>query len=55
LAREGKRAIWELSGLDVFDAGADGKLLATLSGTCPPACEGNDGETRFLRQGFLIP
>jgi hypothetical protein len=58
LVQEGKRAIWELSNVQVLDGGADGDLVAAPapgSGACPPACVGNDGETVFLRQGFFTP
>ncbi len=40
---EGKRAIWELNGVDVFDGGADEQAATT-----------NDN-THFLRQGVFVP
>jgi Tol biopolymer transport system component len=58
LVRERKRAVWQLGQLQVYDGGADGALtqiLSSGSGGCPPACQGNGGETVFLRQGFFAP
>jgi hypothetical protein len=58
LVREQKRAIWQLSQIQVLDGGPDGDLAAAptpASGVCPPACQGNGGETVFLRQGFFAP
>jgi hypothetical protein len=58
LAKEGKRAIWQLGQVEVYDGGPDGDLTAApppASGTCPPACQGNGGETVFLRQGLFTP
>jgi hypothetical protein len=58
LVQELKRAVWQLSQLEVRDGGTDGDLVAApspLSGICPPACVGNDGETLFLHQGIFIP
>jgi hypothetical protein len=58
IAKEGKRAVWELGEVQVLDGGTDGNLVAAPSpgsGICPPACEGNGGETVLLRQGLLIP
>ena len=58
IAREGKRAIWEIGQVQVLDGGSDGNLVAAPSpgsGTCPPACEGNGGETVFLHQGLFAP
>ena len=45
LVKEQKRAIWELGEVQVLDGGSDGDLAAAPSpgsGTCLPACEGND-------------
>jgi WD40 repeat protein len=58
VAKEGKRAVWQLSQLQVLDGGADGNLAsapAPGSGVCPPACMGNGGETVFLHQGLFVP
>jgi hypothetical protein len=58
IAQEGKRAVWDISEVQVLDGGPDGDLVAAPSpgsGSCPPACEGNGGETLFLHQGLLIP
>jgi hypothetical protein len=58
IVREGKRAVWALGQPQVLDGGSDGDLVAApspASGTCPPACEGNGGETVFLRQGLFTP
>jgi hypothetical protein len=58
LVKEGKRSVWELSQLQILDGGADGDLAAAPSpgsGSCPPACIGNGGETVFLHQGFFVP
>ena len=58
LVPEGKRAIFEILQLEILDGGADGDLAAAPSpgsGTCLPACTGNDGETVFLRLGFFAP
>jgi hypothetical protein len=58
LVRESKRAIWQLSQVEFLDGGPDGELMSApppASGTCPPACGGNDGETVFLRQGLFVP
>jgi hypothetical protein len=58
VAKEGKRAVWQLSQLQVLDGGADGNLAAAPapgSGVCPPACVGNGGETVFLHQGLFVP
>jgi hypothetical protein len=40
---EGKRAIWELGGIDVFDGGADGQAATTTDNTL------------FARQGLFVP
>ena len=40
---EGKRAIWELKGIDVFDGGADDQAATT------------SGNTLFARQGLFVP
>jgi hypothetical protein len=58
LMQEGKRAIFEILHLEILDGGADGDLAAApspASGSCLPACTGNDGETVFLRTGFFGP
>jgi hypothetical protein len=58
LAKEVRRAVWGLAQIQVFDGGLDGDLVpagAPSSGVCPPACQGNGGETVFMRQGLLIP
>jgi hypothetical protein len=58
MARESKRAVWELGKIQVRDGGTDGDLIDAPSpavGTCPPVCAGNGGETVFLTQGFLAP
>jgi hypothetical protein len=58
MVREQKRAIWQLSQVQVLDAGLDGDLVAAptpASGVCPPACQGNGGETKFLQQGLFVP
>jgi hypothetical protein len=58
LAQEVRRAVWQLGKVEVLDGGADGDLAAIPSpgsGVCPPACQGNGGETVFLHQGFFIP
>ena len=58
VAKEGKRSVWQLSQLRVFDGGSDGNLVsapAPGSGGCPPACAGNGGEAVFLHQGLFVP
>jgi hypothetical protein len=58
LAQEQKRAIWQLSQVELLDGGPDGGLApapSPESAGCPPACEGNGGETVFLQQGFFAP
>ena len=58
IAREQKRAIWQLSQLETLDGGSDGDLVAApspASGVCPPACAGNGGEAAFLTQGLFAP
>ena len=58
IAREQKRAVWQLGQIEVLDGGSDGELAAApfpASGVCPPACAGNGDETVFLRQGLFIP
>ena len=59
IAKEVKRAVWQLSQLEVLDGGLDGNLISALSpasGVCPPACTGNgDGESLFLQQGLFAP
>jgi hypothetical protein len=58
IARETKRSVWQLGEVQVLDGGSDGDLVAgpsPASGTCPPACEGNGGETVFLHQGIFAP
>jgi hypothetical protein len=40
---EGKRAIWELKAVDVFDGGADGQASTT------------GDNTLFERQGVFVP
>ena len=57
-AVEQKRAVWEVSRIEVRDGGSDGDLVAApppASGVCPPACVGNGGETLFLHQGIFVP
>jgi hypothetical protein len=58
ISQEGKRAVWQLVDVKVMDGGPDGNLVAAPSpgsGTCPPACAGNDGETQFMQLGFFVP
>jgi hypothetical protein len=58
IAQESKRAVWELSRVDVKDGGSDGNLVpaaAPASGICPPACTGNDDESLYLTQGLFAP
>jgi hypothetical protein len=58
IAKEQKRAVWQLGELRILDGGNDGDLGVAGSpgiGTCPPACEGNDDETLFLTQGLFAP
>jgi hypothetical protein len=58
LAQEQKRAVWQLSRMEVRDGGSDGNLVAAsapASGVCPPACAGDGGETLFLHQGLFVP
>ena len=58
IAQEQKRAVWQLSRMEVRDGGSDGNLVAAsapTSGVCPPACTGNGGETLFLHQGLFVP
>jgi hypothetical protein len=58
LVKEQKRAIWQLGRVEVLDGGSDGNLgiaPSPGSGSCPPACVGNGGETVFLRQGLFAP
>ena len=58
IAQEVRRGVWGLSQVEVLDGGLDGNLVAApapTTGVCPPACQGNGGETVFLRQGLFIP
>ena len=58
LVQEQRRAVWQLSRIEVRDGGSDGNLAAAgapTSGVCPPACVGNGGETLFMHQGFFVP
>jgi VCBS repeat protein len=58
IVQEQKRAVWQLSRIEVRDGGSDGNLVAAgapASGVCPPACAGNGGETLFLHQGIFVP
>jgi hypothetical protein len=58
LVPEGKRSVWQLTDIQILDGGANGTLAAApapASGTCPPACAGDDGEGLFMRQGFFTP
>ena len=51
VARELSRAVWQLSGLDVYDAGPNGSGFGS---GCPPTC--GDGDERvYLRQGLFAP
>jgi hypothetical protein len=54
LVQEQERAIWQLGEMQVLDGGPDGDL-ATVWGSCPPACAGNGGEEVFLQQGLFAP
>lgn len=58
LVLEGKRSVWQLTDVQIFDGGSNGTLSAApapSSGVCPPACVGNDGEGLFMRQGLFVP
>jgi hypothetical protein len=58
LVQELKRAVWQLSAIQLLDGGSDGNLVAApapSSGVCPPACAGNGGEAPLMRQGLLAP
>jgi hypothetical protein len=58
LVPEGKRTIYEIVQLEILDGGADGDLAISpspASGSCLPACTGNDDETVFLRPGLFAP
>jgi hypothetical protein len=58
LAREASRAVWQLGKIEVLDGGTDGDLApnpSPASGVCPPACQGNGGETVFMTQGLFAP
>jgi hypothetical protein len=48
--QERMRAIWELSQIQVKDAGPNGTGYAS----CPPTC-GDGDETVFMRQGVFVP
>ena len=47
---EGKRTIWQLGQVEVYDSGPNGTGYAS----CPPTC-GNGDETQFMRQGIFVP
>jgi PKD repeat protein len=51
VAREKGRAVWELDGLDVYDAGANG---TGYGAGCPPAC-GDGDEHVYMEQGLFVP
>ena len=58
VVQEQRRAAWELGKVEILDGGSDGNLAAIPSpgsGICPPACQGNGGETVFLHQGLFVP
>ena len=50
LVPEGKRTIWQLGQVEVYDAGPNGTGYAS----CPPTC-GNGDEAQFMRQGVFVP
>ena len=50
IVTEGKRAVWQLGPVEVYDSGPNGTGYAS----CPPTC-GNGDETMFMRQGVFIP
>ena len=50
LVPEGKRTIWQLGQVEVYDSGPNGTGYAS----CPPTC-GNGDETQFMRQGIFVP
>jgi hypothetical protein len=51
IARENKRAIWQLGQVDVKDAGPNG---TGFGAGCPSTCGDGDEQT-FLRQGVFVP
>jgi hypothetical protein len=58
LAQEQKRAIWQLSAVEVLDGGTSGdfnRAPPPATGSCPPACATSGRETVFLRQGLYAP
>jgi hypothetical protein len=58
VVQEQRRAVWQLRSVEVLDGGTDGNLAPNPSpatGVCPPACQGNGGETVFMTQGFFVP
>ena len=58
LAQEQKRAIWQLSAVEVLDGGTAGdfnRAPPPATGSCPPACAPGGRETVFLRQGLFAP
>jgi hypothetical protein len=55
---ENARSSLELINFQMLDGGANGTLAPSpfpTSGACPPACQGDDGETIFLRNGIFAP
>ena len=58
LVQEQRRSVWQLGKVELLDGGTDNNFAAIPSpgsGTCPPACQGNGGETVFMHQGFFVP
>jgi hypothetical protein len=51
IAQEQSRAVWQLNGFSVYDAGANGTGFDT---GCPPAC-GDGDEQVFQHQGLFTP
>jgi hypothetical protein len=56
IVEEGKRQVYELGQLHVYDGGLNGTMSAAGGGTtCPPACNSDDSESLFLVQGSFAP